>query len=583
MDIVANQSSIKRFSTLDYALFAVFLFLSLIIGSAYAFIGGKQKTTQEFLMGDKKMGIFPVGASLIASFVSAISILGTGPEIYLYGTQYWNIVISYGFVILVANYFYLPVFYNLKLTSTYEYLEKRFHRNLRLAGSFTFTIQMVFYLGIVLYAPCLALNQVTGISITASILTAGLVCTFYTSIGGIKAVMWTDAFQIIVMVLGLIIVVIRGVYVVGGVKTIWERSYEGARLQKIDFNFDPFERYTFWTLTIGGFFTWLAIYGVNQAKVQRCLSCPTLRKSQWAMWTNFPCLVIIISLCCYSGLVMYAHFYNCDPILSHQVKSADQMLPLFVLEVINYPGLPGIFISALFCGGMSTMSSGVNALAAVSLEDGIKMFIYPNINETKGAIASKILVAIYGLMVIGVAFISSYLGGVLQTALSIFGMIGGPLLGLFTLGMFFPCANSWGSFLGWIFGMVFSFWIGIGATINKQTFPKLKLRIDGCSNYNRSSFNSFNSTNSFVTSHYNTIFSKPIPKVYQLSYLYFSTLATLSVVIIGLIISLLTRNKNHYVDPILISPPIRILMSWFSKSRTYFLEDAKSQNIVLSL
>jgi sodium-coupled monocarboxylate transporter 8/12 len=152
---------------------------------------------QEYMLANNKMSATPVAFSLMASFMSAITILGVSSENYMYGTQFLVINLSYVLGTPIVAYLYLPVFYRLKTLSVYEYLEKRFGRVTRLVASAAFSLQMILYMGIVLYAPALALSAVTGLSKIGAILSIGAVCTFYSTIGGMKAVLITDVFQVL--------------------------------------------------------------------------------------------------------------------------------------------------------------------------------------------------------------------------------------------------------------------------------------------------------------------------------------------------------------------------------------------------
>ena len=165
----------------------------------FRFTGGKQKTQQEYLLADNKAKILPVAFSLMASFMSAITLLGVTMENYTYGTQFVMINISYVLSTPVAAYIFLPVFHGLQCTSVYRYLEARFGYTTRLLASLAFSLQMILYMGIVLYAPSLALSAVTGLNFTGSVIAVGLVCTFYSSLGGMKAVLMTDVFQSLLM------------------------------------------------------------------------------------------------------------------------------------------------------------------------------------------------------------------------------------------------------------------------------------------------------------------------------------------------------------------------------------------------
>lgn len=148
------------------------------------------------MLANGSMSFLPVAFSLMASFMSAITILGVSSENYMYGTQFVVINLAYVIGTPIVAYVYLPVFYRLKALSVYEYLEHRFGKATRLVASAAFSLQMILYMGIVLYAPSLALSAVTGLNKVGAILSVGFVCTFYSTIGGMKAVLITDVFQV---------------------------------------------------------------------------------------------------------------------------------------------------------------------------------------------------------------------------------------------------------------------------------------------------------------------------------------------------------------------------------------------------
>lgn len=570
----------NKFTTVDYVLFGLTLAVSASIGFYYAWVDRRKKNIKEFLMAGGNMSPIPVALSLLASFMSAITLLGTPGEMYNYTTMYWWIGLSYFFVVFGAAHVFLPVFYNLKVTSAYEYLEHRFSKGVRTAGSMTFSIQMLLYMALVLYAPSLALNAVTGFTLWGSVISVGLVCTLYTSIGGMKAVLITDSFQVIIMFTGLIAILIKGSIEVGGFGEAWQLAYDSGRVYFDDFSPDPAIRHSVWSLVIGGAFTWVAIYGVNQAQVQRCCTCSTLKQAQIAMWLNFPGLCFILYLCCLIGMVVFGLYSHCDPFKYGTITSSDQLLPLFVMDVLgSLPGFPGLFVASLFSGALSTVSSGLNSLSAVVLQDVVKSYFAPNLSEAKATMVSKILVFVFGVICLGLTYIASLLGGVLQAALSLFGMIGGPLLGLFILGMMFPWSNKWGAYTGLLSGLVFMFWIGVGAQIHKPNIPKSPVYTTDCiwnitttvattAMYNASTtaMPTTSTTamyNASATAAATADDSDPLQRLYDLSYMWYSATAVLTVCGIGLIVSFITGpTRAEDLDPKLICPLFDILFPY---------------------
>ncbi|XP_069191765.1 sodium-coupled monocarboxylate transporter 1-like [Procambarus clarkii] len=407
-----------RFTWIDYTVFGLMLGVSAVIGIFYGCFGKKQDT-KDFLVAGKSMTTFPVAMSLIASFMSAITLLGTPSEVYQFGFIYWLIIFSYMLVMPAAAYLYFPVFHELQVISAFEYLEKRFHRAVRWLGSLVFIIQMTLYMAIVVYAPALALAQVTGFDVYISVSLICFVCIFYTTLGGMKAVLWTDALQTVIMYGSIIFIIIKGTLDVGGFSAVWARNAESGRTQLIDFDPDPTTRHTFWSLVIGGYFTWISIYGVNQAQVQRYLCVQTRQMAVNTLWINLVGLVILMVTCSFGGMVVYAKYYHCDPVRAGVVTKEDQVFPLFVMDTLGqWKGLPGLFVAGIFAGALSTVSSGMNSLAAIVLEDFVKNGCYPGISDKACTSVSRGLSLFFGLLTFALVFVTEQLGNILSVTIS---------------------------------------------------------------------------------------------------------------------------------------------------------------------
>uniref|UniRef100_A0A1A9UN92 Sodium-coupled monocarboxylate transporter 1 n=1 Tax=Glossina austeni TaxID=7395 RepID=A0A1A9UN92_GLOAU len=237
------STSLQHFGSMDYFIFVLMLVVCAIVGIYFGFIEKKQKGSKrsleqrrgsealDYLVGGRKMKVVPVSLSLVASFVSGISLLGTSTEIYVYGTQYAFILITLAISGVVSWYVFLPVFYNLQLTSTYEYFEMRFDKAIRLFGSTLFSVGTITWLPIVIYVPALAFNQVTGINIHIVTPVVCVVCIFYTTVGGLKAVVWTDVIQTVIMIGAIIFIIVKGTIDIGGFQVVWQRNYDSGRIE----------------------------------------------------------------------------------------------------------------------------------------------------------------------------------------------------------------------------------------------------------------------------------------------------------------------------------------------------------------
>ncbi|XP_076010514.1 sodium-coupled monocarboxylate transporter 1-like [Genypterus blacodes] len=541
------------FVAVDYVVFASMLMVSAAIGVYYAWVDREKTSTGEFLIGGRRLTAVPVSLSLTAGFMSAISVLGNPAEVYRYGAIFGLLGLSYVVTIFVTSEVFLPVFYRLSITSTYEYLEIRFSRAVRLTGTVLFIVQTVLFTGIVIYAPALALAQVTGFNLWGAVFSTGLVCTFYCTLGGLKAVVWTDVFQVGIMLAGFLSIMIRSVILQGGINAIIVDAEEGGRLNMWDFDMNPLRRHTFWTVTIGGIFVWVSIYGINQAQVQRYISCKNITHARLSLYINLLGLWCILLCSVFVGFCLYSVFKKCDPWTAGLVSAPDQLVPYLVMDIFrDYPGLPGLFVAATYSGSLSTVSSSVNALAAVTVEDVIKP--HTKMSEKHLAWTSKGLSLVYGVACIAMAGLASLMEGVLQAVINIFGIIGGPLLGLFSLGILCPFANSKGALSGLLSGLVVSLWVGIGAQLyppSPEMTRPLTLSTEGC---NFTVTGDLNWTSTALPTETNTITmttdGKPLlaDTWYSLSYFYLGPLGALTAFSVGMIISLISGGWKLKVE-----------------------------------
>ncbi|XP_054906424.1 sodium-coupled monocarboxylate transporter 1 [Poeciliopsis prolifica] len=542
--MVGTGGPVATFSTWDYVVFAGTILGAASIGLFQAIRGRKETSSAEFLLGGRQMTAVPVAMSLTASFMSGITVIGTPAEAYRFGIAFWIFGFSYAIMSAITAELFVPLFYRLGITSAYEYLERRFNRIIRLIGTSMYIVQTALYTGLVIYAPALALNQITGLDLWGVLVATGAVCIIYCTLGGLKAVIWTDVLQMVIMLAGFIAVIARGAVIQGGLSVIWEDAAKGGRLVAFDFDPDPLKRHTFWSIVIGGSIMWVSIYSINQSQVQRYISCKTLGQAKLSLYINMVGLWATVSLAMFSGLTMYSIYKNCDPLSNGDISTSDQLLPYLVMDILEvYPGIPGLFVAAAYSGTLSTVSSSINALVAVTVEDFIFPF-YKDFTPKQVTWMNMGLSVFFGGLCIGMAGVASAMGSVLQAALSIFGMISGPLLGLYLLGMLFRTTNSTGALGGLITGLVLTLWVGIGAQLYPptadKTFP-LSLTTVGCNKTVDQNSTTASPWTSPATMTPQPDFRPPLADSwYSLSYLYFSLFGMLTTMVSGLLLSIVT-------------------------------------------
>lgn len=240
----------------------------------------------------------------------------------------------------------------------------------------------------------------------------------------------------------------------GGLEGVWNIASEGGRTVFFNFDPSPTTRMTLWGAFIGGVFINLVALVTDQVSVQRYLTASSLREGQRALWCKLALTLPLVGIFYFTGLVLYS-FYQSYPELAPTLASPDRLLPFFVNQQLSAP-LPGLLIAAILAATMSTVSAGVNSLTTVTLMD----FFYAGRSEARDEAEEKNRVGIaklwtfgYGVAVTLLALIVSKLGTFIEASATISGFLGGPLLGVFCLGILSRRANAKGTLFGMIVGL----------------------------------------------------------------------------------------------------------------------------------
>ncbi|GAB0090702.1 hypothetical protein DMENIID0001_054540 [Sergentomyia squamirostris] len=573
--MIENSRIYNFFSFVDYVIVTSMLLISMLIGFYHGFRNRKINNDElEYLMAGRRMSVVPVGLSIVASSFSALGLIGMCTEMYLYGSNYAYCVISYIIVAFLFTKYLLPIFHGLTITSIYHYLEKRFDRRVRLFGSLAFVIQSVLYMPILLYMPSLCFNQLTGIDVKAVGAILSLIVIFYTVFGGFRATVWTDVFQTIAMLGSMIIVIVKG-YLnhakENGAYAIFKHSYDTDRYKFPSLNPDPTVRHGFWDTFIGGI-CYLTYFFCNQIVLQRCLSLPTLKKAKRATWIFAILSTSIFVMALFGGMLLAFVFRECDPKGAGVIRENDQLFPLLVVLISEHlPGISGIFIGGMFCASLSSISTFLNSLAAVILEDFVKAFSRKELPKHMKNLIMKFVVIGFGLCIIPLVVMAEKTNTIGQFAISIESISGGSVLGLFLVGIFFPSIDGKCALIGGISGILVVGWISYCANTaivaGDLTFITKHLPLSGCPE-------AFNVT----------IDIKSVEKVeksqiwypYKISFLYYIPVGLLTTLLISFFVRLcFGGNPPDSVDPALIWRPNSGKISTLSTEPNHAVESGK--------
>uniref|UniRef100_A0A1I8JSG6 Sodium/solute symporter n=1 Tax=Macrostomum lignano TaxID=282301 RepID=A0A1I8JSG6_9PLAT len=478
---MALERTSNSFHWADYVILVLSLLISCSVGIYFALSGEDNSRVSH---GDRSMRLVPVSVSLVASFLSAILILGHPAEIYLNGIGFHFHLLGVTVAYVLSAVLFVRLFYPLRLTSVFEYLDKRFNSKLaRCIGTI---------LSLILYVTNNAVRREYVIA------ACGIIGTFYTLLGGMKAVVWVDAIQAGIMLIGVLSVAIKAVVDSGGLASVWQLNMDYDRIQLPSWTLDPRERHSMWGMVLGSAVYWLSSIGVSQAAVQRLCSLPRVWCSARRPLPD-------------GQRVHLSRHGGVQPLRLRGLRhpragwaDTNQIVTYYVMERMNVPGFPGLFTSALLAAALSSVSSSLSSASTIAWTDLLRPYACKNLTEGQATFAAKVLVALFGLIGIAIAYLAAQLGGTIIQAVSTFlGAIIGPSLGLILLASIFPSANWFGASISPFAGVAFGIWIGAGSYANKKQLVKLAANVTGC---NTLAAGSFAATNSSETEAYRLLF-----------------------------------------------------------------------------
>ncbi|KAF5273272.1 hypothetical protein FQR65_LT04694 [Abscondita terminalis] len=508
-------------------------------------------TADEYLLGSKSIKAIPVALSVIASNISGITLLGVPPDVYLHGPNFFFTIISIPMSCMFIICLYLPVILKLEVPNGFEYLKLRFNPYIRMFASAIVVLQIMLLNPVMAYTPAIAFSYVTGLNVHLVSSIVCIVCIFYTTVGGFKAVIWTDVFQLGGMILATAAVLYLGVSSVGGFDTVWIKVREGERLN-FDFSIDPTIKDGFWSIIIGSTILWINHSGIQPSSMQKYLSISNRKNAKWSCIAVGIGGSVFLNLSVVIGLVLYAKYRGCDPLSSRQIKHGDQLVPYFIVNIAeNIPGIKGIFTVGLFSASLSSLSSAFNSLGATIYGDFVKPYVSTEISQKSENYILKFIVAVSGMLCIALTFVVEQIGSILTFANATQCCIAGLMVGLFSLGMLFPFSNSKGALWGTVVSFIVTFWIAgchewykLKGAFNHFAKP---LSVDNCTFQ-------FNLTSPVFVE----VMDQPF-YLYRLSYWYNSFIGFFVLIVVGVIVSWCTKPDEKKVDMELISPIIRYL------------------------
>ncbi len=449
----------RGWTAIDTIVMITYIAGIVTFGSMFA---RRQKNVGDFFLAGRSFKWLPIALSIISADLSAISYMGAPAMSFQKDLRYALSILILPFAVLIAVSVVVQVFYRLKVFTVYEYLERRFDVSVRSLAAFLFLLTRGGWLATVIYAPALALSVVSGMNLTLCILATGLLTTLYACLGGMEAVIWCDVIHFCVLTFGIILALGFILYDFGGsASAVWALAAESGHTRMASFDWHLSAEFTVWALIAMGIVGNLSSYGVDQVIVQRYLTARSLSEViKSAVGQSL--LVIPVTLGLYlvgTGFVAYYHQHpemmksllSIDP--SDPAKAMDRVFPHFITYAMPI-GISGLVIAGIMAATMSSVDSGVNSLTTVAIVDFYKRFFHrPWKDERHYLIAARVGTVLIGVSATVAALFVGQLGRILEITGKISGLLVGPIVAMFFLGVLTKRANTPGVFLGTLAGL----------------------------------------------------------------------------------------------------------------------------------
>ena len=432
---------------LDWSIIAVYLLAMVGIGG-YFYLREKRNSTDSFFVGGRSIPFWAAGVSLYATNVSSISFIAIPAKAFETNWTYLanNLIAVIGLMFVAV--WIVPLLRRLDLMSVFSYLETRFHPGIRMiASALCIVTQIGSRMSIILFLPALAIASITGIDVVWSILMMGVFTIVYTTLGGMKAVIWTDFVQVFVMFGGAIFAIAFVVMQIdGGAPQAITAALSEDKTKLFDFSFDLTQA-TVWGFIFLVFFDVVLTFPKDQVLMQRVLSTKSAREASRSVWT-FAAIMIPGGFFFYAiGTALWV-FYRDNPERMNPTLPIDATFPLFIAAELPM-GVTGLIIAGIFAAAMSTLSSIINSVSTlVSVDFYEKLAKNPTPQKSvRFAEWTGVVVGVVGI-VLAIVLSRFDIRSLFDVSIELVGLLGGGFAGAYTLGMFTRRANSQGVAIG---------------------------------------------------------------------------------------------------------------------------------------
>ncbi len=414
--------------TLD--LTVIFLYLVAVTWFGWRF-REKQRTLKDYFLGGHTAPWWAIGLSIVSAETSTLTIIGTPPLAYGGSFVFLQVVFGYLLARIVISTLFLPRYFEGRLFTAYELIDRRFGPRVRRLTAGIFLVTRSLAEGVRVFAISIVISIILHTSGPASILVIICVTLFYTFEGGMTAVIWTDVVQMGMYVFGAAVsFFVLLDKIPGGMSHVLDLAIPAGKLRVFDFHWSWTAPYTLWAGIVGGCFLTTASHGTDQLVVQRLLSAKSESQSRRALLSSWVVIFVQFTLFLTIGLLLWVH--HAGKIFSKD--ELDRLYPTFIWESLP-PVVAGLSMAAIIAAAMANLSAALNSLASATVMDFYQPLTKARHSPGHYLLVSRLSTVFWAGILAAIGLVATHWGSVLESGLSIASVTLGILLGVFLLGI----------------------------------------------------------------------------------------------------------------------------------------------------
>ncbi|MGY8642001.1 MAG: sodium:solute symporter [Verrucomicrobiales bacterium] len=451
--------------TLDIIVLVVYIAL---VGGVGVWFAKRSHTSEGFMKAGGRLPSWVVGLSLFGTFLSSNTFIGVPGKAYAGNWNAFVFSLSIPIAVLIAVRFFVKFYRNSGEISAYEHLEKRFGLWARIYAVVCYLLTQVSRSATIMLGVAIGLQQVTGWSLPTIILVSGILVTAYTLIGGIEAVIWTDAIQSVVLAVGALLVI--GILIFKhpeGASAAFSIAKDADKFSLGSWSVTDFASSTVWVVLIFGLFINLTNFGIDQNYIQRYHAAESEAAAKRSLWIGAILYVPASLMFFIIGSLLFS-FYQTSPEeiaaiqeMAGDRKFEDSILPHFMANHLP-PGVGGLILAALAAAAMSTIDTSLNSSATITLRDLWGRLIRggKDVGEVESMKVLRWSTIFWGILGTGTAlFLTNDAANILDIWWKLSGIFAGGMLGLFLLGLIVKRAGNPAAVTGVVVGLIVIFWL----------------------------------------------------------------------------------------------------------------------------